>query len=212
MDFYWADPHFNDEGMIVKNERPFSSVNEMDEYYIDRINSKVGERDRLWILGDFCNGANKEVEKYRRLIRCSQVCLITGNHDKVGPNNKIFAITKDLYDYHFKDDYVSQFIVMCHYPMKSWNKLWYGSWCLHGHSHGFVHPKHEFQLDIGVDCFPDGPLSFYEIYEIMRQKRIDWLRHHGPLCNKGLPDWAREEELQEAFKFLRKKNDFTISY
>lgn len=199
-DFYWADLHLGHEKIIELSERPFKSIKEMDEYYLDRINSKVGVRDRLFVVGDL---ANDKIPLYRPRIKCKQVCLMLGNHDKLGINNKIFHITKDIYTYKYEDDYLKQDIVLCHYPFKEWNKMWSGSWSLHGHCHGMVHEPHEFQLDVGVDPFPDGPLSFYEVYEIMKQKRIAWLRHHGPRIKKMMPDWVRPEDMEAAFRFLR---------
>jgi calcineurin-like phosphoesterase family protein len=43
-----ADTHFNHEKIMVYEDRPFSTVEDMNEYIIDRWNSVVTEEDRVW--------------------------------------------------------------------------------------------------------------------------------------------------------------------
>jgi calcineurin-like phosphoesterase family protein len=70
-----------------------------------------------------------------------------------------------------------QEITLNHYPMISWNKMKYGSWCLCGHTHGnYEQSRPEYTdggkiLDVGIDCHNQGPISFDEIHEIMKTKK-----------------------------------------
>lgn len=52
--FYIADTHFNHSNIIGFDNRPFSSVEEMNETLIHNWNSVVKHGDQVYILGDFC--------------------------------------------------------------------------------------------------------------------------------------------------------------
>jgi hypothetical protein len=86
---------------------------------------------------------------------------------------------------------------MCHFAFRSWNLMHYGSWNLHGHSHGNLPPSRGKQLDVGVDAVnkhfahmrdldednnPEhyAPLSFQEIKAIMDGRPIHSDDHHQP--------------------------------
>ena len=50
--FFTSDLHFGHENVIKFDERPFNSVEEMDEELIKRWNNKVGKGDIVYVLGD----------------------------------------------------------------------------------------------------------------------------------------------------------------
>ena len=52
-----------------------------------------------------------------------------------------------------------QFVVVCHYALRTWERAHYGSWNLHGHSHGTLEPVGK-QMDVGVDSHHFRPVSF----------------------------------------------------
>ena len=62
-----------------------------------------------------------------------------------------------------------QFIVLCHYPMSSWNKSFHGSYNLHGHTHMKYQSERGLILDVGVDnpICKYSPISFNQIHEYM---------------------------------------------
>jgi calcineurin-like phosphoesterase family protein len=54
--WYTADPHFGHEAILAHAERPFRSIEHMDATLIERMWSRVGPEDDLWIVGDFAFG------------------------------------------------------------------------------------------------------------------------------------------------------------
>ena len=50
--FFIADPHFGHKAVIEYENRPFASVEEMDEALIDNWNNTVTKHDIVWLLGD----------------------------------------------------------------------------------------------------------------------------------------------------------------
>ena len=51
--WYLADPHFGHDRIIDLCNRPFASIQEMDERLVANIASAVSGDDDLWIIGDF---------------------------------------------------------------------------------------------------------------------------------------------------------------
>ncbi len=59
-------------------------------------------------------------------------------------------------------------IVLCHYPLRTWNKMGRGAIDLHGHSHGRLKPLPR-QHDVGVDVWDFRPVSLDQI--LSRRRR-----------------------------------------
>lgn len=147
--WYTADLHFNHENIIRFCNRPFSSVAEMDAFYIKDLQSKVNADDDLWILGDFCIGKQSRDEPYLKSL-FDQIPgrkhLIRGNHDKPWIERWGWASRHDLFE--ITDE--GQRIVLCHYPLRSWNGMHRGAWHFFGHVHN--HGSNDLRSrNVGVD-------------------------------------------------------------
>ena len=59
--YFIADTHFSEENIMRYENRPFESVAEMDSALIRRWNSCVGERDEVYVLGDFGADGQEEI-------------------------------------------------------------------------------------------------------------------------------------------------------
>ena len=51
--FFTADTHFCHKNIIKHEDRPFNSIEEMNEIMIKKWNAKVRPTDTIYILGDF---------------------------------------------------------------------------------------------------------------------------------------------------------------
>jgi calcineurin-like phosphoesterase family protein len=60
-------------------------------------------------------------------------------------------------------------LVLCHYPLRSWNRMGRGALNLHGHSHGRLGPLPR-QIDVGVDCWDFRPITLAEIRAHLRTR------------------------------------------
>jgi calcineurin-like phosphoesterase family protein len=131
-----------------------------DEALLDAINGVVQAHDTLWVLGDFCWGRIETARQYRGRIRCQNVNLVWGNHDH--------RSVRPLFGQVIDQGMVSvggQSIWLNHYPMRSWNKSFHGSWHLYGHVHGRLTKEDESKpwllaKDVGVDACNYQPVDF----------------------------------------------------
>lgn len=164
------------------------SVNEMDSYLLDGINSIVGQNDTLYHLGDFCFGPKHDyynvAKRYRDRIACRNVHLIWGNHDgfSIRP---LFTSAMDMNTASVD----KQSIVLCHYCLATWNKAHRGVWHFYGHSHTNLEEwankamPGRRSMDVGVDnafkiLGEYRPFSFNELKEIMDKKSGFFPDHH----------------------------------
>lgn len=163
MYYFTADEHHFHDNIIKYCNRPFKDVFEMIDTIINNHNSMVTENDVTVHLGDFIFGSRKDAQEIIYKLNGSHMFLM-GSHDKWNKNLPF------LWEKRFNSDY----IVACHYPMRSWPRSFYGSWQLFGHSHGRVKPVGK-QHDVGVDNNNFMPVSFDQIKEIMsnREDNID---------------------------------------
>jgi calcineurin-like phosphoesterase family protein len=61
--------------------RKFSSLDQMNDELVNSINTKVGQDDILFHLGDWSFNGFENTRKFRERIVCKNVHLILGNHD-----------------------------------------------------------------------------------------------------------------------------------
>ena len=81
MVFFTSDLHLGHRNIIRLCNRPFSSIDEMDQRLIEKWNEKVTDADTVYILGDLMFRNEKPPEEYLRQLR-GKKHLIIGNHDR----------------------------------------------------------------------------------------------------------------------------------
>lgn len=164
--FFSADLHLGHSNIIRYCNRPFSSSEEMDEEILRRFNSRLRPGDHLYLLGDICWSTFK-IGPWLDRLNTKEVFVIRGNHDKNEKNLKHPSIrwVKDLHGVMFGPEF-TPYVVMCHYPMRTWNHKGRGAYQLYGHVHGMM-PGEGRQMDVGVDCHNFYPYSLDEIKERM---------------------------------------------
>ncbi len=147
--FFISDTHFGHTNIIKYSNRPYSSVEEMNESLIENWNKLVKPNDTIYHLGDFCfMNLNDYTNLMKRLN--GNIHLILGNHDNIKEINKIARFFSSISNY--KEVKINkQLLVLFHYGQRVWNKSHYGSIHLYGHSHGSL-PPHGKSVDVGVDC------------------------------------------------------------
>lgn len=176
--FFTSDTHFGHVNIIQYENRPFTSVDEMDKTIIQRWNSVVRKSDDIWFLGDFC--FSKNPAKYLSQLN-GHIHLVCGNHDDDTRKIKGFASIQDYKYLRFE----GHRIVLSHYPMLSWRNSHKGSIHLHGHCHGSLPHFNGKRLDVGCMTSEYYPLNLEKIISLTENKPITI--QHGEMykCRKN---------------------------
>ena len=124
--FFTSDLHFGHANIITFCDRPFGSVQEMEDGLITNWNTVVNKNDIVFILGDFAFAQKSE---WRRILSNlnGQLYLILGNHDKESyiPIDRYdrFIEIVDLLLIKIKDSSVSEkehTFILSHRPLLTW--------------------------------------------------------------------------------------------
>ena len=193
--FFTSDPHMDHDRDFVWEVRGYKSAVEHKEGVIKKWNEVVTPNDIVFSLGDFQFGKDSEKNMIETLQRLnfSEIFLIQGNH---GSGWKQLKQNKgrhfDLGDkkVNLSPDYMElivdgQPIVVCHYPIVSWNGQGKGSFMLHGHCHGNLANTEIGKIlykakimDVGIDRL-GRPMSFAEVKEILDAREAVSFDHHN---------------------------------
>jgi len=181
--WFTSDHHFGHENIIKYCNRPFKTVDEMDEMLIANWNAVVKPTDTVYHLGDFCLFGYDAAQKYfSQLNGIIRVLRYTWHHDKrwipeygdmlVGLRSKSGSIVTFhppmvvLEFPEYGNGKHPKALVLCHYPLSVWDRKHYGAWHLFGHSHG-QHIVGGLSLDVGVDNFDFQPVHLENVAHIM---------------------------------------------
>lgn len=180
---FTSDVHFYHANIIKYSNRPFVSVEEMNEALINNWNAVVAPNDIVWQLGDFSFAKIDKTEAILHRLN-GQKYAVLGNHDQEIIKNRRDLLDKGLFKeiVSYKELKINgEHLCLFHFAGRTWNKAHRGSWSLWGHTHGDMEP-YARSVDVGVDSpFITGkaeyrPFSFEEIKSFMNNREI--IGHH----------------------------------
>lgn len=136
--YYIADCHFFHAAQNERmDRRGFSSVDEMNEYMLEKWNHKVRTNDDVVILGDLSFGRPEETAGLLNRLH-GRLYLISGNHDRSLSGSAACAERfgwirpyEELSDNNRK-------VILCHYPIMCYNGQYHKmpeTYMLYGHVH-----------------------------------------------------------------------------
>lgn len=168
MTYFTSDLHLGHANIIKLCNRPFSSVEEMDETLTANWNARVKDSDNVYILGDLMYRNTIPPNDYLKRLK-GKKHLIVGNHDSSWMKNadmdKYFVSVDDmLYIATGKEQ-----CVLCHYPMMSWPH-YHKSFMVFGHIHNNTDQafwklieQSDVMFNAGVDVNYFFPVTFDEM-------------------------------------------------
>lgn len=162
--YFTSDLHLNHKKIIEYCNRPYTTVEDMNEDIIKRWNAKIKPEDTVFNLGDVMWG-DKPSELLPRLN--GKKILILGNHDRKAVLQPYFD---EVYNY-YTMKLGKENLVLFHYPIASWDRQFHGSIHLHGHSHGTFDNSGLLRFDVGVDCWNMNPVNLREILNLVPQRK-----------------------------------------
>lgn len=164
--FFTSDSHWYHTNIIKYCNRPFSSIEEMNEKLIQYWNETISNDDIVFHLGDFAFCGPTKTQEIKEQLN-GRIILIKGNHD--------YKSTLKLFDDVFDQLLLNlngDLVYLNHYPFLTFADQ--NCYQLHGHLHlckGKNVNKYNLnsrQYDVGVDLNNYSPVSWTDIKEKLK--------------------------------------------
>lgn len=183
--WFTSDWHLAHGNIIEYCERPFDTVEQMDNEILKNTKAFVRPDDTLYLLGDIIWKDNEHYREMIKSIDCHRV-LISGNHDaswrfhKKGAKVAEKWVNEGVFEEVLERKLIEiegQSVLLCHFPYStdSRHDTKYsahlpddkGAWLFHGHVHQHWTYKSPRQLNVGVDVWNYFPISWEYASEAM---------------------------------------------
>ncbi len=153
MNYYIADTHFDHANIIRHCNRPFKTVEQMNETLIENCNAVVKKEDDLFFIGDFAY-RSKDPLSFAARIK-GRKHLILGNHDKDQGITKEPDFLSQFVEYRQYDTIMDngRRVVLFHYPIVAWDGHLKGYYHLFGHVHNSIELPWFDAMEGIVNCF-----------------------------------------------------------
>lgn len=184
MIWFTSDPHYWHTNVIRFCDRPYSSVEEMNEALIANWNSVVAEGDTVYVLGDFCFAGTTKIVPIMQRLQGTKI-LVKGNHDWKYKDARWLEFGFSAVVPHHTLEGVNVpggILKLSHFPYVGGgdhgeHKERYvehrlydeGGWLLHGHVHTTWKLK-DRMVNVGVDQWGMKPVSLKEIEELIHDQ------------------------------------------
>lgn len=168
--WFCSDHHFGHRNVINFCNRPYSSVEEMDDDLIYRHNNLVKKEDAVYFLGDF--SWNQSYEKYKNLFSRmnGRKFYIIGNHDN---KQNLIRCQKNGLLIDVRESKIlnigSDTIHLTHYPLLEWYNFHRNGKHFHGHTHCTLDDYCQ-SVDVGIDAWEYGPVEFSELKKYLEER------------------------------------------
>ena len=192
--WFTSDQHFNHANVMNFCNRPWDDVKEMNKALTDNWNEVVGEKDIVFILGDFYWKKDaSEVKKKIDELNGSHIFIVLGNHDtddqftQVRKLNRVDIIsdTAMIFISGIDEDKPTREyeLMISHFPLATWPHFRRGVINLHGHIHSGPRSRSEVDIpgfdlilkkdltyDVGVDNNNYYPVEIRDILNKLKKK------------------------------------------
>jgi len=159
--FFISDTHLDHANIIRYCNRPFESVNEMNDFIVDRWNETIGKGDVVFFLGDMAYGRLSRKTSYWLNKLNGNIIFVRGSHDR--------SRGIKFYD-RLILKYGGQRFLLVHNPQNvpsDWK-----DWVIHGHTHNnkpeypLVNKKNK-TINVSVELLDYKPLSMDGLLKLM---------------------------------------------
>ena len=157
--FFIADPHFGHKAVIEYENRPFVSVEEMDEAIIANWNRVTTKHDKVYLLGDLSFYPDERTAKIVQRLKGIKY-LVLGNHDKRNVQTYYAMGFHRVYDFPI---ILEEFWMLSHAPLYTNANMPYAN--IFGHVHGNKQYTNysDQSFCVSVERINYTPIEFEEI-------------------------------------------------
>lgn len=183
--WFYSDPHFGHINIIKYCNRPFVSVEEMNEVLLSNYKKVITDKSLVYFLGDMSFGRQAKKEHTPKWW-CEQlggniITYIKGSHDHkirpstVPPTNVQKVLLEDYIEVNDVGDWVelgNLRFKLQHEPVYRTNLTERDyDWLIHGHSHNSsLIKEYNKSICVSVENTKYTPISLFKIIELIREK------------------------------------------
>jgi calcineurin-like phosphoesterase family protein len=166
MNYFCSDQHLFHKNIIKYCNRPFDSVDHMNEEILRRWNEKITPDDTVYVIGDFALGKQDKATEWLSRANGKKI-LIIGNHDRSPRTMK--EIGFDEVHYHLEvTTSNNERWLLSHFPLpldliKSYQRL------IHGHHHSGPQSTGK-RVNVCVDLWDYMPVTEAQIQALPLQE------------------------------------------
>ena len=180
--WFTSDLHFWHKNICKYCNRPFETMEEMNQALINNWTSVVKEDDTVFVLGDMGFCGYDKLEPLMSQLNGKKY-LIQGNHDSDKIVFRLYEanIIEGYYKMHEvtiigDEECPDQQLTLCHFPMIDWPNKEKGAWMVHGHQHQLPETPScsVMHWDVGVDKNNLKPVSFEQLKINITTQFVNW--------------------------------------
>lgn len=153
--FFIADTHFSDERILKYENRPFETVERMNQEMIRRWNDTVKDEDEVYLVGDV-----GDISQIRELN--GKKYLIKGNHDT--QTNEYYR-QQGFYECYDTPIILDSFFLVSHEPLYVNENMPYANIFGHVHNSPLFKDFSKQHYCVSVERISYTPISFEKIVE-----------------------------------------------
>lgn len=187
--FYISDWHYGHKNCLAFDNRPFTTIEQMNTALVGRWNSVVKPGDSVYVLGDmfWCN-ADTAIPILNSLA--GEIFLVKGNHDRCHIKRFVdqFVKVSEYMEIEDKD----RKVVLCHYPIPCFKNHFYGWYHLYGHVHNSFEYNMMEQTKFLMKELYDRQCNMFNVGAMM-----PWMDYTPRTLNEIIST-AKEEKANEA--------------
>ena len=185
-----ADTHLGHESILKHCNRPFKNVQEMDDFIIEKWNSKISKQDHVYIVGDF---AFNNHAKYLGALK-GRKHLIVGSHDSMSSDclKRFVTVSEQK-----QIKYQGRFFILSHCPLRTWESCFRGNVHLFGHCHNRM-KTYNLSFDIGVDANNYIPFNMNDVIDMVNSREKEMEINHRIITGED----GKKQYFQDDVKYL----------
>lgn len=165
MDYFISDTHFGHKKVIGYCNRPFKTVQEMNDGMVEIWNNRITDADRVFVVGDVFLMDPKDATPIIKSLNGYKI-LVAGNHDR--SEKTMLACGFDEYhkEYNYELDGFGPGLIK-HYPLPDTVIADRGyNFMVHGHIHNPPMIR-GLKINVAVDVNNFKPVSKLNLMELM---------------------------------------------
>ncbi len=163
----WSDHHFYHQNVIKYSERPFDSVEEMNNHFIQTYNDTVGDDDICIFAGDVTfKSTSLFLKDILPKIKKGYKVLVIGNHDIDKKKVRKLNFDETVLVLDFK--YNGHTVVVSHIPFFIQNENFIN---VHGHIHNYK-SEHNHQINVSVEAINYKPVLITDLLDFYIENNV----------------------------------------